>query len=139
MINAKGQRFYVIALPLPPTRANARLHWRAAKKEKIDYWKKCDLALHDLGMYPFRLPPIEKSTWHAEFFVKQKGHLMDFDNMVALLKWPFDYLILRKVIVNDSWDTFWPEKLPTQRVSENKTSYLILTITEENQCKPIAT
>lgn len=133
MLNADGRRFHVMILPMPPNRGNTRGHTRFQTSAKNKYFALCDSLFHQQGYYPFRLPPLEKTTWHAEFFVKQKTNLMDFDNMVARLKWPFDYLKLRKLIVDDSWDKFWPNQLPTQQVAKDGKPMLQLTIIEEYQ------
>lgn len=128
-------RLYKFILPMPPTRGNARGMSRFANSHRDKYWALCDIAMHDLGFYPFRDEPLQKAKWHAEFVVAHPMHLMDFDNLVAKLKWPFDYLQARNIIVNDSHDKFWPYQLPLQSVAKKQTPTLHLTLTEVENVK----
>ena len=85
-----------LVLPLPPNRANARWHWHTEKRLKDIYYLKC------LARYG-KLPHVtfSKASIGATLYTHQE---MDKDNLVARLKWPIDWLVIREYIADDSPD-----------------------------------
>ena len=83
-----------ITLPLPPNRGNSRWHWRTEKKKKDAYFLEC------LARYG-KLPNVtfSRATIGATLYTHQP---MDEDNLMARLKWPLDWLVIREYIADDS-------------------------------------
>ena len=69
--------------------------------------------------------PEKKINWSAHVEV---GNLYDIDNLVALMKWPLDYLQSRGFIESDDPRHCWPLRFPTQEVVRGRPRKLILTI-----------
>ena len=86
-----GVRF---TLPLPPNIANARLHWRAKDRKRVEYLLLCT-AMADV---PRPTEPLCEARIRATLYV---WSLMDTDNLVARMKWPVDWLVDRGYLVDD--------------------------------------
>jgi len=51
-------------------------------------------------------------------------NLYDSDNLVALLKWPIDWLKYRGLIKDDGPKRFWPVQFPTQAMVARKNRFV---------------
>jgi hypothetical protein len=114
---------HVVRLPLPPTRANARVHWRQYDKDKRAYWSACDAAT--LALRPPQVPHTG-IVWRADLGVASR---YDADNLAALLKWPLDWLVSRRWWHDDDWRTAWPSRWPTQMVAPQQDRHVTVTWT----------
>jgi hypothetical protein len=61
---------------------------------------------------------------YLDFYVPHRR--WDFDNLMAALKWPLDFLKTRGMLVNDSAARLWPGRLPTQHLVAVKDAKLML-------------
>ena len=52
----------------------------------------------------------------------------DCDNLMAILKWPLDWLVDRGVVEDDSPDHLWPTVFPSQRVKRKGGRSLFITL-----------
>lgn len=104
-----------ITLPIPDNKANLKGSTNGFRVRDLrdKYFKQCDAHLM-VARFNFKNPPIEKAEYYAELHFKNAASLMDFDNLVARLKWPIDYLVSRGIIVDDSHKHLWPAALVTQ-------------------------
>ncbi len=101
-----------IVLPLPLNRANSRLHWRAEKRAKDDYFLRCRIA----RWKPTPAEPMTRATIKATLYTWSQ---MDTDNLMARLKWPVDWLVRNGYIVDDSPDVLvWT--LPRQAIDRKR-------------------
>ena len=85
-----------LTLPLPPNRANAREHWRVTSRKKTDYYYAAETGLY--LQRPPRLPP-QRMRLDATLYLWAR---MDFDNLVARLKFPIDVLVRYGLLVDDN-------------------------------------
>ena len=102
-----GEAPLLLTLPLPPNRANSRWHWRTEKKKKDLYFARClirNMARPD--------EPLSKAIIRATLYTHQT---MDMDNLMARMKWPVDWLVMRGYITDDMPSVLeW--RLPQQAV-----------------------
>lgn len=85
-----------LTMPLPPNRANARWHWRTEKQLKTEYYLKCDIMCKNQKRMAENW---ERATINAKLYVWAES---DWDNLVARLKWPIDWLVNNGFIQSDS-------------------------------------
>lgn len=74
--------------------------------------------------------PLKKVTWASLAHVRGA---YDFDNLVSLHKWPFDWFRDNGVIVNDNASRFWPRKLPEQVVERKGIPLIAICLTEVDE------
>lgn len=104
---------YKIELPLPPNRANqSRGIARYEGFYKKRYFNKLEGYFLSIKS---GLPPIpwEKAEFEA---VIEVPRLMDFDNLIARLKWPVDALVYFGVLKDDHPNNLWPRSFPKQNL-----------------------
>lgn len=91
-----GEAPLLLTLPLPANRANSRWHYMTESRIKRHYYDQC------LVRYA-KLPKVtlERARVTVRLYVHQK---MDDDNLMARLKWPVDWLVIRGFIVDDKPD-----------------------------------
>jgi hypothetical protein len=82
-----------IVLPLPPNLANRRGHWRGWKRKQDNYGILCTAAHNQRPAEP--LAPV---TLDATLYLWNRN---DEDNLTARLKWAIDWLVERKIILDD--------------------------------------
>jgi len=113
-----------LVLPVPPNRANARLHWVRAHQERKFYEAK---VFKLLMWFKDELPkePQEFTYWQADFFISK---LYDADNLVSLCKWPIDALVKGGIMKDDSPKHAWPKHFPTQTKCKKSEVRLELTL-----------
>ncbi len=110
-----------LTLPLPENRANARWHWRTEKKKKDAYYLSC---LARYGKLP--RATFERAVISVDLYM---WNLMDrVDNLPARLKWPLDWLVLRRYIVDDSAKVLEPGSI--RQFVDRKNQRLEVTLTE---------
>jgi hypothetical protein len=85
-----------LTMPLPGNRANARWHWTTEKILRDEFYLACDVMCRGQRKNRKRW---DRVTIKATLYVWQ---LSDQDNLVARLKWPLDYLVIRRYILDDS-------------------------------------
>lgn len=129
-------------LPVPPNRANdSRNHWKVYR-DKQAYYKECcaeiqrqsDVEIRTMsyiGNSIFRSEgkikyPLEAIEWEAVLDVRQ---YMDFDNLVARLKWPLDCLKISGIIKDDKWQLCRPKSFPDQVLKPKKSDKRELRLT----------
>jgi len=97
--------------PMPPNKANGRGHWRVEKGLRDLYFEQCD-QLVTYGLLP-RKPhtPFLCTSIRAELVLKST---MDFDNLMARLKFPVDWLVKRGYLLDDKPANLVWEGVPTQ-------------------------
>jgi hypothetical protein len=110
-----------VMLPTPPNRAN-QSRGRAGVEGfyKKKYIRNCGRELAEAKMAARRLGirlPLAAADYTAEI---QVGKKMDFDNLVARLKWAIDALVYGGIIADDGPGVFWPSSVPTQVVVRGK-------------------
>ena len=95
--------FIELILPAPESLGNARGHsrWEASKKSK--YIESIGWLLNDYKRKNPGIFPMKAATWTAYLEV---GNYYDWDNLAAILKWPFDALRDYKLIESDGWFRF---------------------------------
>lgn len=118
-----------LVLPLPPNRANARLHWRAVHRAKTIYWQRCDNVqlLGEHGIFicpPPPKAPFQSALLAATLYLHQ---LMDEDNALSRTKWLGDWLVTRRYLVDDTRDRVRWAAIPDQIV-DRKNPRISLTI-----------
>lgn len=77
----------LLALPLPPNLANARMHWRAKDAARKKYFSQCN-TLVQLGL----LPGGDNPERAAVRVLVVSRNAMDYDNATARIKWALDWL-----------------------------------------------
>lgn len=112
-----------LVLPVPPNRANARLHWVATHKERKKYELDVYHYLITQKIKKFKTPYFVE--WQADFFLTK---LYDADNLVSLLKWPIDALVKCGIMEDDSPKHAWPSGFPTQTKCKKTEVRLELTL-----------
>lgn len=78
---------------------------------KKKYWRKCDMAqtVGDIPPPPER--PMDRVELRARLFLWNRS---DWDNLVARMKWPVDWLVTRGYLTDDS-----PKNVDGWRVSQD--------------------
>lgn len=100
-----------LELPMPPNMANSRMHWRAKDRKRREYYTHATtVLLLGLGV-PKR--PIVKARVRVTLYV---WAMMDYDNMMARLKWPLDVLVKSGWLEDDGPDHLEFAEMPTQVV-----------------------
>lgn len=117
-------RTLTLTFPMPVNLANARLHW-AAKNRKHNDWKT--RALVGERLLRGRRRTMERVRISAVMYVGRA--VMDHDNATARLKWCFDFLKERGLIVDDSPKYLTLTGIPEQRQGTPKR--VVLTLEEE--------
>ena len=115
MLHETRIRRSTIYLPVPPNRANNHGGWKARHFGQEKYFRECDLWMLERKQRPSGM--FTGVRWNAHVEVVNR---YDFDNLVALLKWPLDYLQSRGFIESDGPNKCWPDALPTQQVIRTK-------------------
>lgn len=114
---------YRVTLPLPPNLANGRLHWRAKDRKRGEYEASCAYwAIMGGDLHPQE--PLERARISAVLYVHQR---MDWDNLMARCKWPVDFLVKDRWIVDDSPDRLEWVGIPTQEI-DRKNQRLVVTL-----------
>ena len=104
----RGPRPLKLTMPMPPNRSNARWHWRTENKLKGEYYDLCLVSVR------VRRPSLVPK--HTRITVRMfTWSPMDADNLMARLKWPVDWLVIRGYIRDDSPDALTWE-MPTQAI-----------------------
>ena len=98
-----------VTLPLPPNMANSRMHWRTKNRKRQDYYQYAMV----LAMKDAPRAPLPKARVRVTLYV---WALMDYDNMIARLKWPLDVLVDAGWIVDDGPDCLEFAEMPSQFV-----------------------
>jgi hypothetical protein len=107
----------VITLPLPPSMANARVHWRVKNRQRVAYFEHCDV-LHriDKGIgFPPSLP--ERSARLG--FTLYCANRHDDDNALSRCKFATDWLVKRGYLVDDA-PKFCRMSIPEQVITRDK-------------------
>lgn len=101
--------------PKPPNKANSRNHHLVMYKNMNAYYQLCDLTGQTiecrLKPKQRKIFPLKKVLWTAHFKLKA---FYDCDNLMALCKWPIDYLVNSKIIADDNYKVAWAKDVPTQ-------------------------
>ncbi len=105
-----------IVLPLPPNMANSRMHWRVKNRERQNYLVLCDLWSTRVvdGRVFFAGPPLKCGVRVVISATIHHTHTMDQDNSMARLKWPVDWLVTNRYMVDDDPAHLVWIGLPTQ-------------------------
>lgn len=115
-------RVVTLELPLPPNRSNARwAHWSKEHKARNAYFRHA-IAL-ERQLRGRRPATFQRARIAA---VVRTAELMDWDNLVARLKWPVDLLKHQGLIVDDK-----PGLLEWQMPRQEQTTPYGVTITLE--------
>lgn len=69
--------------------------------------------------------PLAGARWKMTAYVQGAT---DFDNLVALMKWPLDWLVDRGVVADDSRKYLWPLTLPEMIVARKEEARLVVTL-----------
>ena len=69
--------------------------------------------------------PLPGARWALTAYVHGDT---DFDNLVAMMKWPLDWLVDRGVVPDDSRTYLWPYSLPEMIVTRKEEARLIVTL-----------
>lgn len=95
----EGEDEMRFVMPLPPNRANQRKHWKAALREKKNYWDQLNVlaVTRQLPQPPERAPHFVRieSTLYV-------WAMMDVDNSFGRLKYVLDWLKGWGYIADDS-------------------------------------
>ena len=115
----------VLRLPAPPNKANARGQTRYLNLAKKQYFAACD-AWAATQPRPPRTPPAA-CWWEAHL---ECWALYDWDNLTAICKWPFDWLVSRRYLHDDDPHLFAPLdwQFPIQVVKRVTRRTLTLTL-----------
>lgn len=105
-----------LTLPLPPNMANGRAHWRVKDRQRKEYRRAAFVWRIEGGPQPPE-QPMAKARIRATLYLHS---LMDFDNLMARLKWTVDFLVQDGWIVDDSpkhleWDGFPAQEIDRKR------------------------
>jgi hypothetical protein len=102
-----------LRLPLPGNRANSRDSNLKAYRLKAEYYERCRMEILAQGIR--KVPKLERATYEA---VVVALNPYDNDNLVALLKWPQDFLAQMGVVETDGAKFLWPRKFPMQKTTK---------------------
>lgn len=117
----KKEEVLVLELPLPDNIANDRKnHWKHYKA-KMAYYEEAAYLIQNWKV---------KHKVQFIYALRYKAHLevaklMDFDNMVARLKWPIDCMVHSDkkpwgFLQDDHPRHCWPKELPTQELKSKR-------------------
>lgn len=111
-------------LPVPPNRANDSQGWQARCFSKKHYFNQCSIgfATHKPVLQK-KLIPWQRVLWKADFFLMRA---YDSDNLVALCKWPLDFLVHYGYLKDDDPHHCWAYEFPTQ--THSKEAKLLMTV-----------
>ena len=98
-----------LTLPLPPNMANGRMHWRTKNRKRQDYYQYAMV----VAMLGAPRQPLPKARAKIVLYV---WALMDYDNMMARLKWPLDVLVDAGWIEDDGPQHLEFAEMPSQFV-----------------------
>lgn len=119
-------RTVVLTLPMPLNLANARLHWLRKNRKRDEWMTRAIVAEKQLRG---RHRPMQRARVSVVMYIgKHGGGMMDDDNCTARLKWPFDLLKARGLIVDDKRPYLTLEGIPEQRHGTPRR--MVLTLTE---------
>lgn len=119
-----------LVLPLPPNRANARMHWRAEWNKKSEYYAMAIAHIRQQSRPAARAEMAAQNVEvSATLYVWNK---YDDDGAVSLLKWPLDSLKYAGVIHDDKRPHCALRGIPLQ-VVDRKRQRLELEITVQDQ------
>lgn len=107
----------VITLPLPPTMANSRMHWREKHRQRVAYLEHCDIV--NLREMPRLVRDAGAPRRASLAFVLHVGNPMDDDNALARTKFACDWLVMRGFLVDDS-RKWCKMSIPSQVITRDK-------------------
>jgi hypothetical protein len=116
-----------VTLPLPPTMSNSRRHWRVTDKLRKQYMERCtNWELLGIGAGPdgMRSMPRTAQAITPPDFVQMNIHMflgqeMDQDNALSRCKWPIDWLVRARYLVDDK-PKHCRLTIPIQSIERNK-------------------
>lgn len=120
-----------LILPAPKQRANWRGQTRWENVPRDKYFNDCSVLTSLAVMRRVRDLPFKHALVDVHI---QTINRYDLDNLVALLKWPFDWLKARAILPDDNAQKLWWKSMPTQEMYRRKDRKLFLTlypVTEE--------
>ena len=119
-------RTVTLTFPMPLNLANTRLHWRRKAKRHLA-WKMEAVAM-ERGLRG-RVEPMRQVQATAVFYLGtgRAARRNDDDNATARLKWVFDLLKERGVIVDDRQPHLTLVGVPEQRIGSPRRVELTLT------------
>lgn len=132
-----NRKYYQFTFPYPPDRGNRTGHsrWEKYGSKKHGRMSWHEFAIQSGYLNPQRIVNSQTLTYAiiSAHFISPKRR-RDFDNLVAMMKWPLDYLRQRRWISNDSAKRIWPIAFPTQRLAKNGESpKLVIEVMESNK------
>ena len=113
-----------LVLPMPPTRGNAREHWRTTQKRKKAYYAEAAVALHNQLAGKIEGWP-GRATMTATLYTWAK---MDWDGRCARMKWPQDSLVKYGLLIDDSDEYLTVNEVP-KGVIDRKSPRIEITLT----------
>ena len=124
------------AFPLPPKRGNRKGHsrWESGGSRRLgipsrEKYFSDSADLNAAQMLQCRR--FEFALMFIRFSVPNRR--WDFDNLMAALKWPVDFLKIRGIIANDSALRLWPGEVPRQDLADTGSGGLWITLRAETK------
>ncbi len=112
---------FVLTVPLPPNRANARGHWSVHHRMQRRYWKYLD-EIQALAHNGFSVPrpprePLDHAHATAVLYVWAE---MDEGNALNRIKWLEDWLVTRGYLVDDKRRNLHWAGIPKQIIDRKR-------------------
>lgn len=119
-----------LELPMPPRLTNSSAgrsrHWRSLWREKQEYYGRLNL-MQAAGVFP--KPPNPTPALTSMHVRMHLGGRMDHDGAMARMKWPLDWLVANRYLVDDNHKHLQWEGFPEQHIKRDGNYRIVIVLT----------